>query len=190
MNRSPEAQGLTQKVGIRRVEPRARKRAMRRNIALSLALPIALLAVPGVASAATADAAIGFPHQNFASGFGVFNTTGKDQTRKARAKRGNSRVFDVTVENAGDPGRIDIEGCASSPGFRVRYTSINGADITESVVAGTYGQDRDNGATVFASATIKATNKALVGDRKVCKVSGIGTSNRDVVKAILTVKSG
>lgn len=151
----------------------------------------ALLAVPGVASAATADAAIGFPHENFASGFGVFNTTGENQTRRARVRPGNSRRFDVTVENAGSPGRIDIQGCASSPGFKVSYTSIYGADITQSVVAGTYGQDRDTGATVFASMAIKPTKGALAGvtdERKVCKVSGISASNRDVVKAVLTVK--
>lgn len=150
----------------------------------------AFLAVPGVASAATADAAIGFPQENFASGFGVFNTTGENQNRKASAKRGNSRVFDVTVENAGSPGRIDIQGCASSPGFRVRYSSITGTDITESVVAGSYGQDRDTGATVFASMTIKATKAAGVGDKKVCMASGISASNSDVVKAVLAVKAG
>lgn len=165
-----------------------------RKLASGLVATAALLAAPEVASAATADAAIGFPQENAASGFGIYNTTGEGQTRKARVRPGKSRVFDVTVENDGTPGRIGMRGCASSDGFKVRYTSITGDNITRRVVEGTYGQRRDTGATLFASVTIKSTKEALVGvtptdGRKVCKVSGFSADSRDVVKAVLAVKS-
>ena len=164
-----------------------------RRLMAGLAVTVALLAAPELASAATADAAIGFPQENFASGFGIYNTTGEGQTRKARVRAGQSRVFDVTVENSGTPGRIGIQGCASSDGFRVRYTSISGDNITQKVVDGKYRQQRDTGATLFASVAIKSTKEAVVGvtptdGRKVCKVSGFSADNRDVVKAVLEVK--
>ena len=156
----------------------------------------AMLAAPAGASAGPggpqADATIArFPIDNDVTGYRVFNTTGQGQTVSWNVKRGDARAFDVVVENSGSgSGRIDIKGCDSSRGFKVRYEYLEGANITSSVVAGTYGQMRDEGATVFASMIIKATNKAKVGKTKTCKATGISGTNRDVVKAKLKVKRG
>jgi hypothetical protein len=138
-----------------------------------------------------ADALISRVTDNAAVGDDVYNTTGVDQTRKWSAKRGQARTFDVVVENAGtEPGRIDIKGCGSSRGFKVRYESLAGANVTSRVLAGTFGQNRDPGATVFAAMIIKPTRDARIGKTKVCKATGISDANRDVVRAELKVRRG
>jgi hypothetical protein len=138
-----------------------------------------------------ADAAINRLGDSADIGYDVYNTTGAGQTRSSRARRGQARTFGVTVVNSGnETGRIDIKGCGSSRGFKVRYESIAGANITSQVLAGTFGQERDPGATVYAAMIIKVTKRARIGKTKTCAATGISEANRDVVKAKLKVKRG
>ena len=161
------------------------------SVRLSFACDSGFQSWTAEASVAAADATIARSTDSAATGIDVFNTTGADQTRTWGVKRGKTRSFDVVVENAGsDTGRIDIKGCGSSRGFKVRYESLSGANITPAVLAGTFGQMRNPGASVFASMIIKATNDARVGKTKVCKATGISEANNDVVKAELKVKPG
>jgi hypothetical protein len=141
--------------------------------------------------AAWADAAINRLGDLADTGYGVYNTTGAGQTRSWKAKRGQARTFGVTVVNSGtEAGRIDIKGCGPSRGFKVRYESVTGTNITSQVLAGTFGQERDPGATVYAAMIIKVTKRARIGKTKTCAATGISDANRDVVKAKLKVKRG
>lgn len=98
------------------------------SVRLSFACDSGFQSWTAEASVAAADATIARSTDSAATGIDVFNTTGADQTRTWGVKRGKTRSFDVVVENAGsDTGRIDIKGCGSSRGFKVRYESLSGS---------------------------------------------------------------
>ena len=69
----------------------------------------------------------------------VYNTTGVDQTRRAKVRPGKKAVFTVSLQNdAGAPDRIRASAKGSTPRFKVVYRDADGKDITAAVTAGTW----------------------------------------------------
>jgi hypothetical protein len=136
------------------------------------------------------DVALGRSNDPSPLGDGVYSRTGANQTREWTAKQGRTRTFVAGVANDGPyEETAEVDGCASTKGFKVTYRDPGG-DITDEVVAGTYQKDLLPGAGLGVNIDIKAKQSAKVGKTKSCKLGGEIDGTRDVARAQLKVKEG
>jgi hypothetical protein len=87
------------------------------------------------------DASIKLPSDSRYRGVGVYNGTGRHQTRSVKAKRTTTKTFDIAVRNAGTG--VDgfrIKGGGGTTRFKVVYFAgrTGRTNITSAVEAGTY----------------------------------------------------
>jgi hypothetical protein len=71
----------------------------------------------------------------------VYNLTADKQTLLGKAKRGQTRIFDIQEQNDGiNTDTIKVKGPGNKPGFSVRYLAGTGGstNVTTKVVNGTY----------------------------------------------------
>ncbi|MEX1047611.1 MAG: hypothetical protein WD757_07355 [Actinomycetota bacterium] len=115
------------------------------------------------------------------------------QTARARTRIGRSANFQIKAENNDDlSDTFSVDGCGSSPGFKVTYKE-GGVNFTDEV--------KDGSHTQFIPAMdfnddlrlkIEVKDSADVGDIKKCKVvfESDNDSDEDTVRAKLKVKAG
>jgi hypothetical protein len=118
------------------------------------------------------DAVLEHAIRGFA-GENVYNATGANQVISHKVRRGRAGAFKVHLENEGtEADAIDVAGCGSSKGFRVKYVQA-GENVTTQVRSGQYQTatvDTDESETL--KLIIKVTRKAKPGRTKTCKVTG------------------
>ena len=127
-------------------------------------------------------------------GDNVWNVTGARQTRASSATRGQSKTFNLRVQNDGlVADKLVVKGCGSSAGFTVRY--LHGTSVvTSKVVAGTYATGTlTKGAASPLTLKIAVGPNAPVGDTKSCSVTASSAAvpaRKDVVIARVKVGAG
>jgi hypothetical protein len=127
-------------------------------------------------------------------GLGVFNATGALQTRSSIQHRGHSATFDIKLVNAVlRSDTLALKGCASSPGFTVRYL-LGTTDVTAEVTAGTYTTGTlAPAASQKLKLTITVSPTASVGTTDTCQVTASSVTQpkrQDVVKSKVKVAAG
>jgi hypothetical protein len=124
------------------------------------------------------------------AGNGVYNKSGKNQTREASINPGGTTRLYVKVQN--DSNVTDsffIKGTKGGGGFAVGY-GTGGKNIKSGVVSGTYWLTLAPGATKTIVVTVKAGTGVSQGSSQVVKVlaRSAGDSGKvDVVKGIVKV---
>jgi virginiamycin B lyase len=111
-------------------------------------------------------------------GGGIYNTTARGQTKKSRARRGHTRVFDLKLQNDGDTSdALDVNGCQSSKGFTVSYWQVS-AGVTSRVASGRYSTGTlAPGAGRTLAIKVKVAGTAAHGAVKRCRITA--TSHTD-----------
>jgi hypothetical protein len=127
-------------------------------------------------------------------GLGVFNTTGSQQTRSTSERVGQSATFDLKLVNAVlRSDTLSLTGCASSPGFTVRYLR-GSTDVTAEVTAGTYTTGTlAPAASQKLKLTIAVSPTASVGTTDTCQLTASSVTQpkrKDLVKAKVKVAAG
>ena len=99
-------------------------------------------------------------------GDGIYNTTGRGQTRQGSAPRTSSVTYFVSVQNdAPRSNRLRLLGSTSTSSFKVTYTA-GASDISSKVVAGTYTTaDLAPGARRTIKVVVTVKRAAAVGAR-------------------------
>ena len=122
------------------------------------------------------------------AGYGVVNTTAVDQTLTRSAARGKTLTFRVNITNAsGVDDRYRIKAGGSTRAYQVHYL-VDGQDVTNAVVAGTYRTPwiesaQANELIAKITVTASATAGSKVG--RLITITSIGDPTRvDVVKAV------
>jgi hypothetical protein len=142
----------------------------------------------------TAETPLVAPDLMFSKGLlgqGVFNASGKGQTKKASVKPGEIATIGIRTTNGGtDAGSYFLSGCDASKGFDVRYSDDTGS-ITQDVRDGTYETDQlvpglEPADYPRVLIQIKASKNAA-GKTKTCKLSGDSSEALDTVKVKLKV---
>jgi hypothetical protein len=152
------------------------------NLTLSEAAPGAC--IPGA-----------FPHQPDAlikqgsggyKGNNVYNDNGKNQTITKSVHHGNSKTFNVKIQNDGlSADSFTVHGCAASTGFTVVYKKGT-TTITAEVVAGTYligPLDPGLTKTIKVTIGVKASGDGKTKKCKVTATSVADTTRSDTVVA-------
>lgn len=140
------------------------------------------------------DATISLKAASGYVGDGVYNTTGADQTKTTSQVRGKKRSFYVQVWNDGNASTdFSVKGTASPKGATVRYLlGTTATSITTAMLSGPgYALELDADTFVTIRVEIKLKKTAVVGTKKVAKVSAIWNGDvvvKDVVKAVVKVK--
>ena len=123
----------------------------------------------------------------------VYNTTGVDQTRKAKVRPGKKAVFTVSLQNdAGVPDRIRAAAQGSTPRFKVVYRDADGTDITAAVTAGTWRTPTlTAGKAVAVKAVVKVRLTAPSGAKLKRPFTGSSVTDPaylDVVRLVVVVR--
>lgn len=127
-------------------------------------------------------------------GDNVWNVTGALQTRASSATRGQSKTFNLRLQNDGlVADKVVVKGCGSSAGFMVRY--LHGTTVvTSKVIAGTYDTGTlAKGAASPLTLKIAVGPNAPVGATKSCSVTATSVAapaRRDVVVGRVKVAAG
>jgi hypothetical protein len=124
------------------------------------------------------------------AGNGVYNKSGKNQTRTASINSGGTTRLYIKVQNdANVTDSFFIQGAKGGNGFAVGY-GTGGKNIKAAVVGGSYWLTLAPGATKTIVVTVKAGTGVSSGSTKVIKVlaRSAGDSGKvDVVKGIVKV---
>jgi hypothetical protein len=136
-----------------------------------------------------------FPHQPDAQikqgpggykGNNVYNGSGKDQTITKTVQHGNSKTFNVKVQNDGlQTDSFTVSGCDDSTGFVITYKKGTTV-ITDEVVAGTYligPLDPGLTKTIKVIIEVKAAGNGKTKSCKVKATSQADTTRKDAVVA-------
>ena len=120
-------------------------------------------------------------------GDGIYNTTARGQTITSRASRGQTKVFDLNLQNDGDTSdALYAKGCESSKGFTVSYWQ-GLTDVTSKVTSGAFATATlAPGGADLLTMRIKVRKKAPHGAVKACLVTAYPLGNparQDAVKA-------
>jgi virginiamycin B lyase len=111
-------------------------------------------------------------------GGGIYNTTARGQTKGSGARRGQTRVFDLKLQNDGDTSdALDVNGCQSSKGFTVSYWQVS-AGVTSRVASDRYSTGTlAPGVVRTLAIKVKVAGSAAHGAVKSCRVTA--TSHTD-----------
>ena len=125
-------------------------------------------------------------------GNGIYNRTAKRQTKGFGARRGQTKVFDLKLQNDGDTSdALQAKGCRSSNGFRVSYLR-GSTDVTSQVTSGAFSTGTlAPGAARRLTMRIKVRSGAAHGAVKACLLtaSALGhPSRKDAVEGNVIVK--
>ena len=130
-------------------------------------------------------------------GNNVYNTTGVNQTRTVKARRGATKTFNIAVQNDGNSvDSFKLKGRGSTTEFTVKYLAgLSGTtNITTAVVNGTYTMSNVGaGGTKYIRMRITVRSAADIGDvfgRLVTATSTHATTVKDAVKGVVKVVSG
>ena len=125
--------------------------------ALNIAVPVAI----GSSSRADGLVAIG---TGALVGNNIFNSTAIEQTTaQVPITRGGSAIFTWVIQNDGPlDDRFTLRGQGKSPGFVVKFT-IDGVDVTASVVAGTLYRVIPANGSVTVNLTMTALATSAIG---------------------------
>jgi hypothetical protein len=121
-------------------------------------------------------------------GDGVYNVTGKQQTKSTKAALGKKKTFYVSVQNDGSAtDTFVVSGTKQAKGFVVKYF-VGKTEVTAAVTTGTYTvQNLAPGAakTITAVATVKSTATVGAVQKLSVTTTSQGHTQADVVKGKL-----
>ena len=125
------------------------------------------------------------------AGNDIYNTTGLNQTTKAKIAAGSAVSFYIHVQNDGSVSdSFTLKGIGSGSGFVVHYFKGT-TDITTAVVAGSYSTTSvATTATASFRITLKAKSSVRAGSKKTVRLiaTSVGDGTRqDAVKAVVSV---
>lgn len=127
---------------------------------------------------------------NASVGDGVYNATGKDQTRAAKAKRGKSASFKWTVQSDGNVTDVIAlkQAANATRGFKATY-AVGKTDITKKVNNGKYKVTLDPGGKIVVKVKVSVLRPAAPGSLKnilLTATSKKNTSHKDAVRVKVT----
>ncbi len=119
-------------------------------------------------------------------GNGVYNTTGKNQTKTLKTKANNTVTFKIRVENDGtDTDSYTFDGAGSVNGYTVTY-KIGFTDYTTKITNGTLTISVAPGAYKLITMSVKVSSKGNASySSLITATSGHDGTRVDAVKAVI-----